>query len=465
MDGVLKELLAPIKQRDGFVLPVVIFALLIMSTVVVAAFLTSDDEQRSARAVRESSEAFYAAEAGLNEIWQTWNQSAVSSLAPGQALDLGSHTLNNGARYQAAVQRIDNGGQKMFTLTVAGEGRGTGPAGGRRTLSLTLTENNSAITYPRTAAMVRGNVEFGADNRAWGPGCGWGCRNNGLPWIDGGDALPDSWDIAACGPDYNPEDGSAIISDDTSSVDMNEGNDGFHEEPNPASESIDDPIIEKPLGDDAFSNFAGKTKDELVAMADHVFPEWGSFTELENNKQTTYPTVNADGSCNTDDPYNWGSPDPTHPCYNYHPIIYMPEGAEIRGTAPGGGCGYGQAIVIAHGPVKLGHHDCDGGASGSDPDPEPYEFNGVAIVEGCLELVYSTRFHGMAIVDDNMTGAVSPDCDVSGDFDGNGLIGNMNTMFEFSSCAIDKALKNNGLGDGAAGFTRLTSRAFGEPLR
>ena len=69
---------------DGFVLPVVIFAMVIMSTVVVASFVTAGDEHRSSRAVWESSEAFYAAEQGMNLAWASYDDSVVSALAPVQ---------------------------------------------------------------------------------------------------------------------------------------------------------------------------------------------------------------------------------------------------------------------------------------------------------------------------------------------------------------------------------------------
>jgi Tfp pilus assembly protein PilX len=67
--GNLKEGLEQLQQltggRKGFVLPVVVFGLMLMSTLAVVAVLTAGDEQRSSRAMHESSQAFYAAEAGL----------------------------------------------------------------------------------------------------------------------------------------------------------------------------------------------------------------------------------------------------------------------------------------------------------------------------------------------------------------------------------------------------------------
>src|SRR2546423_13177816 len=57
----------PRGNRDGFVLPTVVFAVAIMSIVVVASVTTSQDERRASRAVRESTLAMYTAEAGRRQ--------------------------------------------------------------------------------------------------------------------------------------------------------------------------------------------------------------------------------------------------------------------------------------------------------------------------------------------------------------------------------------------------------------
>ena len=61
-------------DRRGFVMPMVLFALIIMSTMAVVAVNVSVSEHRSSRAVRTSLEALLASITGLNEIQANWNQ-------------------------------------------------------------------------------------------------------------------------------------------------------------------------------------------------------------------------------------------------------------------------------------------------------------------------------------------------------------------------------------------------------
>lgn len=459
--------------RDGFAMPVAIFALVIMGTLAVASIITALDETRSSRAMIQSAEAFYAAEAGLNQAWSTWNLAQVGAVDPGQELDLGWDTLQSGARYRALVRRVDNEIPDQPLYWVRVESRGADDAGGQRVLSLFLTvgENHP---FEQAAVVNRGQLHLGDDDRAAGPDCGWGCRTNGLPWIAGQDGSPTSWDPSVC--QVPPQNKPAILTENAGDLDLHPENDGFHQAPQPASQSITDPILQDPaISDATFSQFGSLSRDQLIAMANHTFPPWNG-----SPQGTTYPTVNcADGNgilfsqslqpqtctCDTGNRMNWGSPDPAHPCFNYHPIIYLPDGAEIRGTAPDGSCGYGQAIVIANGPVKFGHHDCDGGIAGANPNLQPYEFAGIAVITGCLELVYGTTFHGTALVDDDMSGSTHPDCDVSGGFEGNGVVANMNATYQFSRCAVQKALDANHLDPAVRGFRKLGSRAYmEEPL-
>ncbi|UCC49053.1 MAG: hypothetical protein JSV41_02420, partial [Gemmatimonadota bacterium] len=115
-------------DKSGFLLPVIIVAIVLLGAMAVAVATTGQDEHLSARAMRESSLAFYAAEAGLNELRATLDESVLSGIAPGDSVALGGwRTLQGGSSYRAWVQRLDNGGQRVFALKV--EGRGPGPRG------------------------------------------------------------------------------------------------------------------------------------------------------------------------------------------------------------------------------------------------------------------------------------------------------------------------------------------------
>ena len=120
------------KNRPGFVLPTVIFAITIMSVVVVAALTTASDERRASRASRESTLAMYAAESGLRQTYGAWPSASVQNMNPGDSLDLGWQNLPNKAAYRAVIYRVDKGGLQEYNVVV--QGRRTDPTAGVMTI-------------------------------------------------------------------------------------------------------------------------------------------------------------------------------------------------------------------------------------------------------------------------------------------------------------------------------------------
>ena len=152
-------------NRDGFVLPVVLFTMAILGLLAVAALSTATDEQRSSRALRESGIALYVAEAGAHAIrgtqidtsGTTLLDSLAATLAPGDSVDLGWKSLPSGAIYRPVLHRIDNGGQSLYRLTVLG--RGAGLWGGQRLISLTLTMSSLVGTVPAAAILAADGLQ------------------------------------------------------------------------------------------------------------------------------------------------------------------------------------------------------------------------------------------------------------------------------------------------------------------
>ncbi len=144
------------KTREGFVLPGVIFALVIMGLLAVTSLRTANDEHRSSRALRESGAALYAAEAGANLLrgteidtsGTTLLDSLAATLVAGDSVDYGWSALPSGATYRSMLHRIDAGGlsEQRFLLTV--KGRGAGQWGGERVVSLLLRGVSSIGTVP-----------------------------------------------------------------------------------------------------------------------------------------------------------------------------------------------------------------------------------------------------------------------------------------------------------------------------
>jgi hypothetical protein len=119
-------------NRDGFVMPTVVFAIAITSVVVVATLSTAADERRASRAVRESTLAVYTAEAGLRQTYGNWPVAPVKAMNPGDSLDLGWQTLPSNEKYRAVIHRVDKGGLQEYNVIV--QGRRTGLNGGISTV-------------------------------------------------------------------------------------------------------------------------------------------------------------------------------------------------------------------------------------------------------------------------------------------------------------------------------------------
>ncbi len=311
-------------NRDGFVLPVVLFTMAILGLLAVAALSTATDEQRSSRALRESGIALYVAEAGAHAIrgtqidtsGTTLLDSLAATLAPGDSVDLGWKSLPSGAIYRPVLHRIDNGGQSLYRLTVLG--RGEGLWGGRRLISLTLTS-------PPSFVELDGAFVFGG-NASVGKGGGF---NGGPPvTVDGNDNVPPGW-AGVCDPPGPAMPG--LVVPDITAV-------SFSDSPTVMG---DPPTVEAPFDVAAFD----AQFDALVAMATIVFGpgQLGDAYQIQ-------PVENPPGVCDTSVNTNWGAPeDPTHPCFDYFPIIYIPNGINFK-TQPDHA---GQGILLMDGDAQL----------------------------------------------------------------------------------------------------------------
>ena len=313
-------------NRDGFVLPAVIFTMAILGLLAVAALSTANDEHRASRAIRESGAALYAAEAGAYFVLGTQIDTSGTMLldslagtlaASGDSADLGWDSLPSGAAYHAVLRRMDGGGKNMYLLTVVG--RGAGPWGGERLISLALT--SSAISIAMTGAF-----QFGG-NATIGEGGGF---NGGPPvTIDGNDNVPPGWG-AVCDPPGPAMPG--LVVPDITAV-------NFQDSPN----IMGDPaIVEAPFDTLAFdAQFAA-----LLAQATIVFPPG----QLGDSYQIQ-PVENPPGVCDTSVNTNWGAPeDPTHPCFDYFPIIYVPDGINFKTQPDHAGQGI---LLVGDGEAQL----------------------------------------------------------------------------------------------------------------
>jgi hypothetical protein len=123
-------------HRQGFVLPAVLFGIVVMSVLGVASLRATGDEQLSVQAFRESSLSLFAAEAGLRRTIGTWPTSTVNTMSSGDSLNLGWQSLPNGARYRTVIHQVDYQGLQVYLVIV--QGRGARGNAGQRTIEAVI---------------------------------------------------------------------------------------------------------------------------------------------------------------------------------------------------------------------------------------------------------------------------------------------------------------------------------------
>lgn len=429
--------------RDGFVLPVVIFALVIMSTVAVVVLRTSVDEQHAARAVRTSAEAFYAAEAGVSTVWAEWNDttqaldSLSQALAPGDSLVVGSgwRTLPNGDSYRAVLMRLDTSGQRLYLLTVEGRDQNRfgqspvhlvlSPIPGKGTM--TLGTCCDAAVIMRGAARIRQGTE-----------------------VSGIDTDPPVWEANGDCPD-SLQNKPGLLMKDTTVLSL--------EAPGVLN-GVPPKALDATMSDSTFDTYGDLNWAEVKAKANHTIGiagtsksySWGGDPSTSGSKYG--PTYNADGSCNTANPLNWGSINPSSRCYNYFPIILVRGDVNLKDVA-----GYAQGVFIL---------DMVAGV-GSELDLEGVRFAGLIIGLGCVEVQYGSQFTGAIFVDGNYYGGTlcSPDPPLHTNHYSTSA---PPAKVRWSSCVVQRTLEKTGLAAASGGVTyagarKLPSRAFAQMLR
>jgi hypothetical protein len=417
-----------IAGRSGFVLPIVVMVLVLMAAMAITLVGIGQEEGKSARAMRESALAFYAAEAGVNQVRATLPDSVLRGLEPGDSVDLGWGTLAGGASYHAKVMRFDNagGGQALYGLIV--DGRAPGPQGGRRTVSVMITSSPGSryrLGLCCDAALtIRGEVSL-----------------SGGALVDGTDEVPDGWSETC--PDSG-QDVPGIIMADTTAISI--GN---------ATVTGDPPLVEdSDLADSSFDQFGELSYDSIRIMRDHVIR--GEPTELVLDGRDGNPIIQSSHVwdpdigkwvCDTSDPYNWGSNDPFDPCFNYFPIILIQGEVEVHD-------GYGQAVVI----IDWDDRKPAGEKGGEFELETDFTFNGLILGKGCVEIQKGADFHGAVFVDANYRNEDL--CGGDSDYDMN----DDQPVIQWSQCAVNRSIEATGLYEYAETDSEpaapLGSRAF-----
>lgn len=211
----------------------------------------------------------------------------------------------------------------------------------------------------------------------------------GSSLINGVDQNPTGWGCGTTDPTL-----AGIAIGDASQITYSGCNNG--------SCIVGDPkVLSTPLANDPQTYF------------DYGDTDWAMLVSMATLTMTTNPSpapaYNADGSCNRTLQSNWGDVNrlmPAGKCENYFPIIYFPGSAKLVG-------GTGQGIMLVTGDLEV-----QGG----------FKFYGPVIVRGRLRTEGTGGHFNGAVMAANV------------DLAENSVLGN--AVVNYSSCAVEQALKN-----------------------
>lgn len=434
-------------SREGYALPAVTFAIVLVSIFAGVRLRTSVDERLSSRAIQHSVEAFYAAEAGISMVQTAWADttqsldSLANALAPGDTMTYGGgwSTLAGGGSFRAVIRRLDSGGQPLYLLT--SEGRNRGGLGGQARAFQIVTPAptgeflgfgdccDAAVTLRGTGRVRQGTGISGIDTDP----AGWAAEGR-------------------CGGGLSNVTG--LRAEDMGKVSLE----------SPYSMSGAPPMAEDTMiQDQTFDQFGDLDWSQVKALANHTVgvPLGNQGIDQGGDPATGSkfgPRYTASGECDTSHPLNFGSDDPNSPCYDYFPIILIQGDIDLQDTDMAGLEGYAQGIFIL---------DVDADGTGSELDLEGVRFNGVIIGKGCVEIQYGAQFMGAVFVDGNHfnTNLCNPDEALHMNHYGTS---NPEATATYSSCVVQNVLEKSGAayaaGEGLRGVMKI-ERSFYQPTR
>lgn len=313
----------PDTRREGFALPIAIFALAMMAVMITGAIFASRQEGRISLATENTNLAFYLTERGINETIMNWDPAAFASLTTFTTVSL-SDTVGHGF-WNVDVTKLAD---RLFFLSSTGTVTQGALTSGASHMQALMARVEILDLDPPAALITRGTVNVG-----------------GTAEIHGTDVVPAGWG-GYCPASVTDKPG--VLNPDSSDV-STFGSGQITGSP---------PVQEDPsIGDSTFTNFGGLDWSELVALADKSLPG-GNFSTIE-------PAFNADSTCATGVATNWGDPlDPSSGCGSFFPIVH------INGNARMQGGGDGQGILLVDGDLDL-----RGG----------FVYHGIIIVQGAFE--------------------------------------------------------------------------------
>jgi hypothetical protein len=310
----------------GVALPVAIFALVVIGSLVAGIFFTARIEVRSGENAMSGARATEAAQAGLQMgIPNVLNLGL--NLTDGQSTTGAKTQLGStGSYYQVTVTRLN---RYIYLLRSVGTYEVGSIVAGSRTMAMIVKRYMPELNV-NSGAIVAGSVDL-----------------KGSVNISGHDSVPPGW--TGCTPGSSQP---AVRSDSTVTV----SGGGPNVVPSISSNDTTVPNMSKVL-DTLFMQLAGQANIKFT-----VDP--GAAAPVDS-------VVGGSSVCNTGRKTNWGdivhTGSTTH-CSNYYPLVYLDAGGP--GNSIGLHGGSGQGILLVNGDLKMNGN---------------FAFDGLILVRGTYE--------------------------------------------------------------------------------
>ncbi len=374
-----------LRDEGGFALAMAVFALVLLAAVVAGGYFTASQEFQIGRGMRSLASSFYAGESGIHEVLHDWDPSVINFLAPGGTLSFGPNTFEGSGSYNVRVVRVGRDADSLKRyFYIEAVGRPPGPNLGERRQAA-LARARFPTFCCDAAVKVHGDVTLAPANQ---------------PQVIGtNDDPPGAWSSAACVL-YPPDSLPGVRYGSSTGIDDVDVITGW-----PSAVVLDPSITRQNMFD-----FGDLDYDSLIAYADLVFDVGVGNTMSFSGSN---PSITASGKCNRDDPDNWGAPeDPSHPCFNYFPIIH------VTGNLILVGGGSAQGILLVGGSFE---NDSDARFSG------PFDFYGIILTKDDLEMDGPGNLYGAAFVAEDLE------------------MNNVKPRIQYSRCAVMRALRLSSL--------------------
>lgn len=293
----------PRPAARGAALPLALFALLVIGTLVTASFLLGRQELAVGTSTLRLQEALAAAEGGMELQVALWDPAVLNTLAVGDSVTFGG-SLPTGGWYRGATRRLND-----LLFLVRSEGF-SGDSGARQPLGVLV--RLQPVELRPAAAFVAGGATAVGD----------------FAQVDGTDRAPTGW--SDCGAPQPSVAGIriALASDVTTAACAGP----------PCVTGSPDVRADPGLDSTALSTFGAAGFDDLRTRATVTVP--GGIREIAPSE--------IGGVCYAGDPDNWGSPlQPSGPCGRRFPIVWSEGDLTLTG-------GQGQGVLIVNGNLSVG---------------------------------------------------------------------------------------------------------------